>query len=136
MWGKIVIHKVEDLEYNLDIMCRHAVDRSQGGLVEIDICDFGTDSLEHLDLRQCFNVNFVGDLEKWCSERIKVLRRPNDSTEDYPYGDMALELILTEFDYLFSLMPDISLSDFYSSGSDSSDYGGYDNEPYELYDDF
>ncbi|KAF8047173.1 hypothetical protein N665_3163s0006, partial [Sinapis alba] len=31
-------------------------------------------NLEHLDLRQCFNVNIVGDLEKRCSERIKVLR--------------------------------------------------------------
>ncbi|ESQ38043.1 hypothetical protein EUTSA_v10029275mg, partial [Eutrema salsugineum] len=28
-------------------------------------------NLEHLDLRQCFNVYFDGDLEKWCSERIK-----------------------------------------------------------------
>ncbi|CAN6808968.1 unnamed protein product [Brassica oleracea] len=45
MWRKIVMHNVEDLGYNLDIMYRHAVDRSQGGLVEIEIWDFGTDSL-------------------------------------------------------------------------------------------
>ena len=32
--------------------------------------------LEHLDLNHCFNVNFSGDLEKRCSERIKVLVRP------------------------------------------------------------
>ncbi|KAH0855955.1 hypothetical protein HID58_084216, partial [Brassica napus] len=31
---------------------------------------------EHLDLRNCFNR---------CSERIKVVRRPDDSTHDYPY---------------------------------------------------
>ncbi|KAG2330786.1 hypothetical protein Bca52824_001966 [Brassica carinata] len=42
-------------------------------------------NLEHLDLRHCLNINFAGDLEKRCSERIKVIRRPNDSTLDYPY---------------------------------------------------
>ncbi|KAG5381601.1 hypothetical protein IGI04_033071 [Brassica rapa subsp. trilocularis] len=41
--------------------------------------------LEHLDLRHCFNVHFSGDLKKRCYERIKVLRPPNDSTDDYPY---------------------------------------------------
>lgn len=51
MWRKIVMHNVEDLGYNLDIMYRHAVDRSQGGLVEIEIWDFGTDSL----------VNYIAD---------------------------------------------------------------------------
>ena len=40
--------------------------------------------LEHLDLRKCFNVYFSGDLERRCSERIKVLRRPNDSAHEYP----------------------------------------------------
>ncbi|CAH8361097.1 unnamed protein product [Eruca vesicaria subsp. sativa] len=42
-------------------------------------------NLEHLDLRRCLNVNIVGDLEKRCLERIKVLRRPRDSTDDFPY---------------------------------------------------
>lgn len=41
--------------------------------------------LEHLDLRKCFNVNFVGNLEKRCSERIKGLRQPNDSIADYTF---------------------------------------------------
>ncbi|CAA7047004.1 unnamed protein product [Microthlaspi erraticum] len=42
--------------------------------------------LEHLDLRKCFNVELVGDLEKRCLERIKDLRRPHDSTtDDYPF---------------------------------------------------
>ncbi|KAL0846268.1 hypothetical protein Bca101_019514 [Brassica carinata] len=36
--------------------------------------------LEHLDLRQCSNVNLVGDMEKRCSERIKVFRRPRDTS--------------------------------------------------------
>ncbi|KAJ4876453.1 F-box protein SKIP19 [Raphanus sativus] len=38
--------------------------------------------LEHLDLGRCFNVHFSGDLEKRCSERIKVLIRPNDGVID------------------------------------------------------
>ncbi|CAN7089358.1 unnamed protein product [Brassica rapa subsp. narinosa] len=204
MWRKIDMYNLGlDLGYNPEIICRHAVDRSQGGLVEINIWHFGTDSLlnyiadssrnlrslkfalispittegltealvklplleelelfynrlledslkavgqscpnlktlklnclgiappwhvsdddalaiaetmhglrflqlfangltdvglkaildncpdlEHLDLRHCFNVHFSGDLKKRCSERIKVLRPPNDSTDDYPY---------------------------------------------------
>ncbi|XP_048595229.1 F-box protein SKIP19-like [Brassica napus] len=45
MWRKIEFRYIGDKEYNLEIMCRHAVDRSQGGLLEIDISCFGTDSL-------------------------------------------------------------------------------------------
>ncbi|KAF8112189.1 hypothetical protein N665_0066s0063 [Sinapis alba] len=72
MWRKIDMRNSGDLVLNLEAMCRHAVDRSQGGLVEIVIWNFGTDSL----------LNYIADR---CSERIKVLRRPNDSTHDYPY---------------------------------------------------
>ncbi|CAA7046996.1 unnamed protein product [Microthlaspi erraticum] len=39
-------------------------------------------NLEYLDLRRCFNLHLAGDLEKRCSQRIKYLRRPNDSTHD------------------------------------------------------
>uniref|UniRef100_A0A0D3C8B0 F-box domain-containing protein n=1 Tax=Brassica oleracea var. oleracea TaxID=109376 RepID=A0A0D3C8B0_BRAOL len=42
-------------------------------------------NLEHLDLRNCFNVNLAGDLEKRCVERIKVVRRPNEPIHDYPF---------------------------------------------------
>lgn len=41
--------------------------------------------LQSLDLRACFNVNLVGNLAKRCSEQIKDLRRPYDSTDDYMY---------------------------------------------------
>lgn len=34
-----------DMDYDLEKMCRHAVDRSSGGLVDIDIQYFGTDDL-------------------------------------------------------------------------------------------
>ncbi|KAJ4905858.1 F-box protein SKIP19 [Raphanus sativus] len=45
MWRKIDMHNHGDFDYDLEIMCRHAVDRSQGGLEEIDIWYFGTDDL-------------------------------------------------------------------------------------------
>ncbi|KAF8116455.1 hypothetical protein N665_0017s0015 [Sinapis alba] len=47
MWWKIDMRNLGALwlKLNLEMMCRHAVDRSQGGLVEIDILHFCTDSL-------------------------------------------------------------------------------------------
>lgn len=48
MWRKIDIDNRggwASFKYDLESMCRHAVDRSQGGLVEIDIWYFGTDEL-------------------------------------------------------------------------------------------
>ncbi|KAL1188345.1 putative F-box/LRR-repeat protein 23 [Cardamine amara subsp. amara] len=68
----------------------------------------GCPHLEHLDLRKCFNVNLVGDLKKRCSERIKVLRCPNESTahtkfeiryggdSESDYGDDDIE---SEYDF-------------------------------------
>ncbi|CAA7047001.1 unnamed protein product [Microthlaspi erraticum] len=47
----------------------------------------GCPHLEHLDLRKCFNVNFSGELAKRCVEKIKVVKRPNDSTAGHPYGN-------------------------------------------------
>ncbi|CAG7859769.1 unnamed protein product, partial [Brassica rapa] len=212
-WRKIDMCSIDDGRFNLEFMCRHAVDRSQGGLVEINIWHFGTDSLlnyiadrssnlislklalvppitaegltealvklplleeldvsycaveslkvvgqslpnlktlklyfgfgppgyvsdddalaiaetmhvlrflqlvgnsstdaglkaildncphlEHLDLRQYFNVYFSGDLERRCSERIKVLRRPNDSAHEYPCSSSVIHLDASEFE--------------------------------------
>ncbi|CAE6137990.1 unnamed protein product [Arabidopsis arenosa] len=51
----------------------------------------GCPHLEYLDLRQCFNIDFVGDLEKRCIERIKDLRLPNDSTDDYPFDTSLVD---------------------------------------------
>ena len=44
-WRNIDMGSIGDVRFNPEIMCRHAVDRSQGGLVEINIWYFGTDSL-------------------------------------------------------------------------------------------
>ncbi|KAL5773948.1 hypothetical protein ACOSP7_011505 [Xanthoceras sorbifolium] len=80
----------------------------------------GCPHLESLDLRQCFNVNLEGNLEKRCFGQIKDLRRPNDSTSDYefdaelpssdagcesfddyddPYGVSDIELLTDEDNY-------------------------------------
>ncbi|CAH8273272.1 unnamed protein product [Arabidopsis lyrata] len=47
MWRRIDMRNPKNLGgmIDMEIICRHAVDRSQGGLVEIDIGYFGTDSL-------------------------------------------------------------------------------------------
>lgn len=65
--------------------------------------------LEHLDLRRCFNINLVGDLEKRCSERIRDFRRPDDSTADSPF-DVISDIDSAEED------------DFYSDDSDDIAY--------------
>ncbi|KAL1188344.1 putative F-box protein [Cardamine amara subsp. amara] len=48
MWRKINIQiprNIETLKYDTEVICRNAVDRSQGGLLEIDIDGFVTGSL-------------------------------------------------------------------------------------------
>ncbi|KAJ9163272.1 hypothetical protein P3X46_022958 [Hevea brasiliensis] len=48
MWRSIDMHNLGDLwdmDYDLGRMCRHAVDRSSGGLVDVNIEYFGTDDL-------------------------------------------------------------------------------------------
>ncbi|XP_059665995.1 putative F-box/LRR-repeat protein 23 [Cornus florida] len=50
----------------------------------------GCPHLESLDLRQCFNVNLEGDLAKRL-HKIKDLRLPHDSTEDYGFDDQIYD---------------------------------------------
>ncbi|KAG7615034.1 hypothetical protein ISN45_At04g004330 [Arabidopsis thaliana x Arabidopsis arenosa] len=68
--------------------------------------------LVHLDLRRCFNINLLGDLEKRCSERIRDLRRPDDSTADSPFD---------------------ASSDIYSAGEDDYDFYSDDSDVYNPY---
>ncbi|XP_048625554.1 F-box protein SKIP19-like isoform X3 [Brassica napus] len=74
--------------------------------------------LEHLDLRLCFNFKLVGDLEKRCSERIKVLRRPFDSPE-CPYDEREIHADISDDEVPF--VPDVNSYDIFESDSDYSD---------------
>lgn len=47
--------------------------------------------LESLDLRQCFNVNLGGAFGRTCAKKIKNLKCPNDSTDDYEYDATVYE---------------------------------------------
>ncbi|CAH8383948.1 unnamed protein product [Eruca vesicaria subsp. sativa] len=89
----------------------------------------GCPNLEHLDLRQCFNVNLVGDLEKRCLERIKVVRRPNDSVHDYPFDATVNDVSSDDDDYLYGFSDvDVMSEDefYYDDASDNSDFDPYD----------
>ncbi|CAL9233109.1 unnamed protein product [Arabidopsis halleri] len=64
--------------------------------------------LEHLDLRRCFNIDLVGDLEKRCYERIRDLRRPEDSTADSPFDATSVIDSEGEDDYFSEDSDDIA----------------------------
>ncbi|KAL3616943.1 hypothetical protein CASFOL_039337 [Castilleja foliolosa] len=64
----------------------------------------GCPNLESLDLRQCFNIIFRGSggkvcssVARVCSERLKYLRYPMDSTADYEWDDRIYGI-----DYLYN----------------------------------
>ncbi|KAF8110280.1 hypothetical protein N665_0085s0010 [Sinapis alba] len=73
----------------------------------------GCPNLEYLDLRQCINVNIVGDLERRCYERIKVLRRPNDPVDDYPFD---ADVGSSEVDDLYDGVDETSSEDEFYDG--------------------
>ncbi|KAE8671898.1 putative F-box/LRR-repeat protein 23 [Hibiscus syriacus] len=51
----------------------------------------GCHHLEYLDLRQCFSVRLVGNLERRCVERMKNLRHPCDPPHDYEFSAEDLD---------------------------------------------
>ncbi|KAE8671899.1 Translation initiation factor 3B1 isoform 1 [Hibiscus syriacus] len=51
----------------------------------------GCPHLEYLDLRQCFSVRLVGNLERRCVERMKNLRHPCDPPHDYEFSAEDLD---------------------------------------------
>lgn len=70
--------------------------------------------LESLDVRRCFNLDLGGDLGKLCMERIKDVKRPNDSTENCGFDPRV-----HGYD---------GFDDIYSSGySDGGDFSGGDS---------
>ncbi|KAJ0016689.1 hypothetical protein Pint_11035 [Pistacia integerrima] len=82
----------------------------------------GCPHLESLDLRQCFNIHLVGNLEKRCAERIKVLRHPDDSIDDY------------EFDPDFQDGYGSSEEDDYPSGISDIEFVSDEDDYYEFSD--
>ncbi|CAH8278994.1 unnamed protein product [Arabidopsis lyrata] len=79
--------------------------------------------LEHLDIRQCFNVNLVGDWKKQCYDRIKVLRHPNDSIHEYDAVNSNTEDEVHEYDDVNS---DTDDKEDEEEGYDYSYEEGYD----------
>uniref|UniRef100_A0A0D3GX66 F-box domain-containing protein n=1 Tax=Oryza barthii TaxID=65489 RepID=A0A0D3GX66_9ORYZ len=75
--------------------------RNEGLAAILDNCPY----LESLDIRHCFNVNMDDTLRAKCA-RIKTLRLPYDSTDDYD----------------FQVQKPISLADFYSDSDDDCVY--------------
>ncbi|XP_022146630.1 F-box protein SKIP19-like [Momordica charantia] len=80
----------------------------------------GCPDLESLDLRQCFNLDLVGQLGVECAERIKHLRLPHDPTDDYEF--------IVETD---GFGDDDSLDEDYPSGFSDIDFLTEDDDYYE-----
>lgn len=78
----------------------------------------GCPHLETLDLRRCYHVVLWGDFGNKCAARIKRLRYPNDSIEDYEFQVEDSDSFEGD-SYLFD-------PDFY-------DYEDYDYDDYHLY---
>ncbi|KAJ6979845.1 F-box protein SKIP19-like [Populus alba x Populus x berolinensis] len=87
--------------------------------------------LESLDLRRCFNVIVEGQMGRRCSERIKDLRQPNDSTDDYPFDSRFPHILWSdEEDYpcRFSDIDFMSDDDNYEFSFGSNFTEAYDEE--------
>ena len=93
----------------------------------------GCRHLESLDLRQCFNVNFVGNLRRRCTEQNIYLRLPSDPTDDYPfnaeiYDDDSFDEDhpsgISDIDFLTD--DDYDYYEFSGVDSELSDYEDYD----------
>ncbi|WVY93976.1 hypothetical protein V8G54_033064 [Vigna mungo] len=81
----------------------------------------GCPQLESLDLRQCFNVMLRGSLSKRCSEQIKDLRIPYNSTDEYPC-EAEIDYGSLDEDYPSRFSDMDSLSDDHYEFSGGSDF--------------
>lgn len=83
----------------------------------------GCHHLESLDLRHCFNLCLEGSLGRRCSEQIKELKHPDDSTEDYEFDCRLEDFESSDEDYpfRFSDIDHMSLDDDYYEFSDLDD---------------
>lgn len=82
----------------------------------------GCPNLEHHDLRKCFNVDFAGELEKRCVERIKHVKRPNDSTVGHPYGNDWFHALNANYTFADT---DYGFGNTYYDFGDADDYDWY-----------
>lgn len=91
----------------------------------------GCPHLESLDLRQCFNIYFGGDIGRLCTQRIRDLRRPHDSTHDYRFDAEIYDYGTSDDDHItgFSDVDIVSDYDDYMefSGGSVCSYE-YDND--------
>ncbi|KAK4488141.1 hypothetical protein RD792_003883 [Penstemon davidsonii] len=90
----------------------------------------GCPNLESLDLRQCFSVDFEGNLRTLCAERIKDLRFPNDRTDDYGFDAELNDYETSDDDYYISGLSDIEMV------SDYDDFSGASLSSYEYEEEF
>lgn len=60
----------------------------------------GCPHLVSLDLRRCFNINLDAIIGKRCSEQIKDLKLPEDSTDDYDYHIVSPDYDNFDFEWL------------------------------------
>ena len=83
--------------------------------------------LESLDLRKCFHVTLSGYLGKY-AERIKVLRHPNDSTDNYEFvaDDGSFEEVSDGDEFVDGIHDDGSFDDDDGSSFDDDDDSDYD----------
>ncbi|KAJ8561168.1 hypothetical protein K7X08_027358 [Anisodus acutangulus] len=93
----------------------------------------GCPHLESLDLRRCLNVHLGGDVGKRCSQQIKYLRHPQDSTEDYGLDTEMTDCESFDEDYPsgFSDIDLISDDGDYYEFSDASNYSDDDEMFFE-----
>ncbi|CAL2252340.1 unnamed protein product [Prunus armeniaca] len=81
--------------------------------------------LESLDLRHCFNLDLKVALGKRCAERIKQLRLPNDSIDDYEFRTAPCEY------GFYNDSEDFDCDDDYPY-----EFNGYYSDDSDFYDDF
>ncbi|CAK7327720.1 unnamed protein product [Dovyalis caffra] len=94
----------------------------------------GCPHLESLDVRQCFNVILEGQLGRRFSERIKDLRYPNDSTDDYPFDTRVPNITSSDEEDYPSGFSDIDFMSDDGAYYDFSDGSNFTDDYYEGYD--
>ena len=85
----------------------------------------GCPHLESLDLRKCYNVTLSGNLGRRCTEGIKELRLPNDSTDDYELNSEMSDFESVDEDYPSDYDDFTNYHEYYESSvtSESSNDG-------------